>query len=141
MTKKEKLIWRLKEQPSSESLRGLVKDGLLSKEEAREILLSSELVEDRDENSLKAEIKFLRDLVDKLTNKLSNGRNTITEIIREIERPYVKWQWYKPYEIWCTGSPVYSSAGTMYALNSITTDSSGTFTVTTSNKFSDISTF
>ena len=57
---KEELRWRLKEQPSTESLRDLVKDGILSKEEAREILFSKET---EDIASLKKEVEVLRDVV------------------------------------------------------------------------------
>mgnify|MGYP001559140621 FL=1 len=86
MTKK--IIWRLKEQPSSESLRELVKDGILTKEEAREILFSQQEDTERDSESLKAEIKFLRELVEKLSNR--------SQIIREVEIvkvPYYHSSW------------------------------------------------
>lgn len=92
-----KIVWRLKEQPSSESLRELVKDGILTKEEAREILFSSETEENRDKKSLESEIKFLRELVD----KLSSGRTQILETIREVESPWRKYPWYNPYITWC----------------------------------------
>ena len=123
MTKK--IIWRLKEQPSSESLRELVKDGVLTKEEAREILFSSETEEDRDKESLKSEIKFLRELVE----KLSASKTTIIETIREVEKPWRNYPWHNPYMVWCSGTADMSA-------------SSGTFTYTnTASNFSDIKTF
>ena len=79
----KKIVWRLKEQPTAESLQGLVERNILTKEEAREILFSSEEAEDRDKKSLESEIKFLRELVE----KLSNDKSRIVEIIREAEKP------------------------------------------------------
>jgi len=95
MTKK--LIWRLKEQPSTESLRELVKDKLLTNDEAREILFSSQEETDRDVKSLEAEIKFLRDLVE----KLSQNKSQIVEVIKEVKVPYSNYDWYQPYHYWC----------------------------------------
>ena len=70
MTKK--IVWRLNEKPTSEALRQLVKDGLLSKDEAREILFS-EHDETPIENipkieEMRTEIKFLRKLVEKFSD-------------------------------------------------------------------------
>ena len=95
--KKEAIKWRLKEQPTSESLRELVKDKILTNEEAREILFSKETIEERDADSLRAEIGFLRSLVE----KLSESRSQIITTIKEIQVPYKRWDWYKPYDVWC----------------------------------------
>ena len=76
-----KIIWRLKEQPTSESLRELVKDSILTKEEAREILFSQETEKEVNEDQLKSEIKFLRELVDKLSN---HNNVKIVEVIKEV---------------------------------------------------------
>lgn len=92
-----KIIWRLKEQPTTQSLQELVKNNLLTKEEAREILFSSQEQEDRDKESLKSEIKFLRELVE----KLSNNRSQIITTIREVEVPYRQYPWYEPYKYYC----------------------------------------
>jgi hypothetical protein len=75
--KKTKLVWRLGERPTSEELRNLISDEIISKEEARKILFNEETQEDRDKKSLEEEIKFLR----KLVEKLSNSRQTIKEVI------------------------------------------------------------
>lgn len=97
-----KIVWRLKEQPSSESLRELVKDGLLTKDEAREILFTAESKQDRDVESLKEEIKFLRDIIATLGKPTPA---TIIETIRVVEKPiYIERPWYKPYEVWCGGN-------------------------------------
>ena len=94
MTKEK--IWRLKEQPSTESLRELVKDGILTKDEAREILFREEEKTDRDTESLQSEIKFLRELVQKLAQ-----RSDIVTTIKEIQAPYYRRDWYHPYITWC----------------------------------------
>ena len=133
MTKK--IIWRLKEQPSSESLRELVKDGILTKEEAREILFSQQEDTERDSESLKAEIKFLRELVEKLSNR--------SQIIREVEIvkvPYYHSSWYQPYQVWCGGTSATYTTGTTGMMNLVTSVGSSSATgVNTS--FSDIKTF
>ena len=124
----KKIIWRLKEQPSSESLRELVKDGILSKDEAREILFSSQEEEDRGKDGLKEEINFLKELVEKLSK-----REQVVEIIRQVEPSWRKYDWYQPYRVWCEGSSIYSTCNTMNG-------SAGT-AVDGSRKFSDVNTF
>lgn len=109
--KKEEIVWRLKEQPTSENLRELVKDKILATEEARQILFATrsfDEADERDKNSLKEEIKFLRDLVD----KLSQNRTNIIEKIKEVQKPYYKCPWYYPYQVWCSGTQ-WSSTSTV----------------------------
>ena len=98
MTNTKKLVWRLGKLPSVEELRELVKDKIITQEEAREILFSSETEENRDKKSLESEIKFLRELVEKLSN---NSRTSIVETIKYIEKPYWKYDWYQPYKVYC----------------------------------------
>lgn len=109
MTKNTKIVWRLKDAPSAENLRELVKDGILSKDEAREILFSSETVKDRDIESLKSEIKFLRELVEKLSNK---NEVRIVETIKEIDRSWRRYPWYNPYIVWCDNASKMWNTGT-----------------------------
>lgn len=99
MTKTTKIIWRLKEQPTADNLKELVKEGLLTKEEARQILFSSEEVENRDNNSLKEEIKFLRELVE----KISLNREQIVGYINVEKTNYDRFPWYIPYVTWSKG--------------------------------------
>ena len=106
--KKTKIIWRLKEQPTASNLQELVKNGILTKEEAREILFSSETVEERGGDSFKAEIRFLRELVE----KLAQSRSQVVEVIREIQVPYKRWDWNFPYQLWCGDIPGLSSGST-----------------------------
>ena len=130
----KKIVWRLKEQPTSESLQGLVKNGILTKEEAREILFSSETEEDRDKKSLESEVKFLRELVEKLSK-----RSQIVEVIKEIRVPYYHNLWYQPYQDWC---------GITYDTSVSTTTNAGEMSLTGGitganclSNFSSISTF
>ena len=116
MTKR--IIWRLKEQPTSEMLQGLVSSGILTKDEAREILFNLEEQTDRDLESLKSEIKFLRELVEKLANT-----QKVVEIIREIENPYRRYPWYSPYYTWTNayGSGTSSSMASEIIFSDINT--------------------
>ena len=77
------LVWRLSKLPTPEELVELVKNKIITQEEAKEILLSSETEEDRDKKSLESEIKFLRELI----MSLKQSENTIFQTIRYIERP------------------------------------------------------
>lgn len=141
MTKK--LIWRLREQPTAQSLQGLVDKSILTKDEAREILFSTETEEDRDKKSLESEIKFLRELVE----KLSNDKNRIVEIIRETEKPiYIQQPWWNGYYTWCGGTQYYNATSNLvggsintsgtYSLNAMDCSS-----IPSREAFSDIKTF
>ena len=99
MTKK--LKWRLSKLPTPDEVRELVKDKILTNEEAREILFSEEVESKKSADDLKQEIKFLKELVEKLSN---NNRSQIIETIRYIEKPYYHWNWYQPYQMWCGGT-------------------------------------
>jgi len=74
---------------------------LITQEEAKEILFNESDVDERDKKSLEDEIKFLRELVEKLSN---SNNSTIIEKIKYIEKPYYQTPWYKQYDVWCGGS-------------------------------------
>jgi len=122
MTKKEevaekatKLSWRLKEQPTTEKLRELVKDEIISKEEARNILFNKE--DDRVKTeALQEEIKFLRELVDTLASK-ANDRTTIVHKYEDWTPHYH--YWYKRYE------PIFATYTSSNALGSTTLTTTG----------------
>lgn len=98
MTKK--LKWRLSKLPTAGELRDLVNDKVITNEEARDVLFTTvDEEKEFNEESLKSEIKFLRDMVE----KLSENRTRTVEIIREVEVPYRKYSWIKPYDYWCGG--------------------------------------
>lgn len=154
----KKLTWRLSKLPTPDELQGLVKDKIITQEEAREILFRSEDDTERDSESFKSEIKFLRDLVEKLS---STSRSTVIEYI--YSRPY-DYGWYKPYVTWCGSvqnlmTPVTAGlssntittgycAADLSNLTMTSTDNqlycmngTGGISASGSNSFSDISTF
>jgi hypothetical protein len=89
MTKK--LVWRLGKLPSVEELRELVKDKIITQDEARGILFSSETQEEQDKKSLETEIKFLKETIENLLRGVS-----VREVIREIPIYYKKYDWFLP---------------------------------------------
>lgn len=138
MTTKTKTKWRLSKLPTPDELVQLVQAKIITADEAKEILVTLETEEDADNESLKAEIKFLRELV----NKLSNSRTEIIRQIEYIEKPYRKYNWWGPYDVYCTatngnsltstGSVQYlatsGTAGTTNAVYSYSADDNSDFT-------------
>ena len=118
MTKK--LSWRLSKLPTPDEVRELVKDQIITQEEAREILFSDS-GDERTAESLKAEIKFLRDLVD----RLSKDRTVVVEKIREVIPSYKRWPWYEPYWTYTSAvaqdSNIYLSTSTNSELSAVVT--------------------
>ena len=88
----EKLKWRLGKLPTPDEVTKLLNEKIISKEEAREILFNLETEEDRDKKSLESEIKFLREIVQRLST-----RNHTIEVVREILPIYRNYQWTAPY--------------------------------------------
>ena len=132
--KKTKLVWRLSRLPEAHEIIALIANKVITQEEAREILFSSKTEEERDGESLKSEIKFLRELVE----KLSGSRDRIIEVIKEIKVPYYQHHWYKPYSIWgndialCDNTSTATSGA--HTLNGIASNTSNA-------SFSNIKTF
>ena len=121
--KKNKLKWRLGKLPTSEEVIELVKHKLITNEEAKEILFNLEEDEVVEKEALEAEIKFLRQLVE----RLSTSRTQIVETIKYVEKPYYKWEWHKPYEVWCNAdNKLYGTAGitTTNAVNNLALNTS-----------------
>ena len=140
-----KLKWRLGKLPTPLEVQGLVNDKIITKEEAREILFNQETEEDSAKlDSLKSEIKFLRELVEKLT---AHSSSRIIEVIKEVYRPYEHWPWYRPYYTWCSNAGSQDlSAGTgtvtYAATNLVAGTSGGSNTITLAdNSFTKIKTF
>jgi len=125
MTKK--LVWRFSEKPSTQSLRELVLSGILTKEEAKDILFNEVEESERTIESYQQEIKFLREIIDKLSN-----RTQIVEVIKEVYKPYLQWTWTQPYYSFTTIPTITCSGG------GDTTFFTGTDTTT---NFSNIQTF
>ncbi len=133
----KKLHWRLSKLPNPEEVRELVKDKIITQEEAREILFTSEDIEYRDVKSLESEIKFLRSLIETLSK---NSNKTIVETIREVERPWRRYDWYEPYHMWCGTS---TNNGVMNLSGADATNSMGmkVESGTSIGTFKDIKTF
>lgn len=108
--KAAKLKWRLGTLPTPTELRELVNDDILSKDEAHQILISLEAEE--DVKSLKSEINFLRDLVEKLATRTSY--TTIWPSITTT--PYRGYDWFQKYNTVFMATPVDSGGrgGTIY---------------------------
>lgn len=117
-----KLTWRLSKLPTPDELRGLVNDKIITQEEAKEILFNKETEEDANVESLKNEIKFLRETIEKLSG---NSVKTI-EIIREVLPRYSSRPFYYPYGVYCGGG----TAGPSYSMSSTTSAGTGTYTLT-----------
>lgn len=135
MTKQ--LKWRLGKLPTPDEVLKLVNDKLITKEEAREILFNEEEITERTPESLESEIKFLRELVEKLSKQDSTR---VVEIIKEIRVPYYQYQWTAPYATWC------ESITTTPLLGGLCGGGSGNVqlcsaTVASGQNFSDIQTF
>lgn len=148
-----KIKWRLANRPTPDEVGMLYAAGLLTKEEAREILISHETDEDRDKQSLQEEIKFLRSLVSSLS-----ARSSIVEHIRTIQDPWHSKPWYVPYQAWCSTSAltsqsaltasgsnnsVYLTSGTgATATNAIySVSGTGATSISSTPSFKDIQTF
>jgi len=98
MTKHEELIWRLGKLPTVEEITTLIDKKVITQEEAREILFNKKVEETRDIRSLETEIKFLREIIEKLSQ-----RERIVEVIKQIQPIYNTHPFYQPYQIWCGG--------------------------------------
>jgi hypothetical protein len=94
---KTKLVWRLSKLPTPEELLQLVEAKVITQEEAKEVLFSTETEEDVQISDLQAEIKFLKEVVERLSK---NQQPRIIEVIREVEKPWRSNRWFDPYYQW-----------------------------------------
>lgn len=98
---KKELKWRLSDLPTGSEVAELVKQEVITKEEARDILFNetkTALSKDR-EDELKRQIEFLEELVKDLSKRQQTVIST-TYVDRWVER-------YKPYMpnvIWCSSN-------------------------------------
>lgn len=98
--KKEELKWRLEKLPTVNELSVLIEKKIITPEEAKEVLFTQEKKEDRDKKSLKEEIRFLK----KLVERLSENRTNIIQTIEKIQPTYIDKRWYEPYHHWYIAS-------------------------------------
>ena len=133
MTKKIK--WRLAERPTPSEISLLVEKELLTKDEAREILFSQEDEVETDKKALESEIKFLRELAQRLSNK---NRSTIIETVREVQVPWRRYPWFQQYDFYCTAG----TSGNLALYSNSATTAGSSYTVSNqAQNFSDIKTF
>ena len=141
---KNELKWRLGKLPTPDEVTRLVNDKIITKEEARDILFKTDEILEVD--SLKDEIKFLKDIIEKLS---SSNYNNLSRYIIEYKPIYRESVWYPKYIGWttCIGNSSYTTTlGGGYSTagsNSITCgantiSSAVTGTTGTNKKFSEI---
>lgn len=103
------LKWRLSKLPTVDELLKLVSDKIITQEEAKEILFNKETESERDIESYKQEIKFLKEVIEKL-----GSRNQIVEVVREYVPHYINTPFIQPYGIWCGSSGITAGGNTQY---------------------------
>lgn len=94
---KTTLKWRLTKLPTADELLRLVEAKIITNDEAKDVLFSTETEEDVQIADLKAEIKFLKEVVDQLSR---NNQPRVIEVIREVEKPLRTKPWFDPYYQW-----------------------------------------
>lgn len=139
MTTKTKTIWRLANRPTPQEVIDLKTAGLLTHDEAREILISQEEQEDRDKKSLQEEIKFLRSLV----QNLANNRYQIVNALGNISTPNLPSQpWYVPYQQWMNLSDTSTQTNAVYTMSGATSEPFAiTYSTAPMQDFTEIKTF
>jgi len=96
------LKWRLSKLPTVDELLKLVNDKVITQEEAKEILFNKETENERDIESYKQEIKFLKEVIEKL-----GDRSTIVQVVKEYVPHYINQPFYQPYWYWTAPSNTY----------------------------------
>lgn len=101
----EKILkWRLSEKPTATSLQDLVKSEIITKDEARQILLDEVEYNSKDFSDVLDEIKLLRKLVLEISEKSPQQIIKIIEsnpiYIRDIQR----YPWVNPYITWAVNT-------------------------------------
>lgn len=128
--KNTRLVWRLNQLPDADEITNLLEKKVITHEEARQILFRTETEEDRDKKSLESEIKFLRELIEKLAN-----RSQIITTVKEIIPSYGTYRWSEPYKFYCTDGTTYTTSGGTY------TSGASNILNTVAKNFSDITTW
>ncbi len=111
------LKWRLSKLPTVDELLKLVSDKVITQEEAKEILFNKETESERDIESYKQEIKFLKEVIDKLGDK-----TRIVEVVKQYVPYYIQQPFYQPYWTYCS----YESSGTTGTTGNYVTTTSAT---------------
>lgn len=115
------LKWRLQERPTADNVTKLVTAGIISAEQARQIILDEVDIDPVTLEDLQTEVKLLRKMVLELSN---NKTAPIIHIIeKEVERmPYKKEPyWFTDYTMWCSTN----SGDTTLTWNGTTSSTNG----------------
>ena len=91
------LKWRLSKLPTVDELLKLVSDKVITQEEAKEVLFNKETESERDIESYKQEIKFLKEVIEKL-----GDRSAIIQVVKEYVPHYINTPFYQPYYYYAT---------------------------------------
>lgn len=106
MTKKN-LIWRLKDKPSVEDVTELLKEQVVTKEEARDLLFNEAGSDSEKLRDLKKQVEYLEDLVKELSKSRVQNYPVVTPAYVEkwIERKHWEPSWiYYSSNVSSTGS-------------------------------------
>lgn len=125
---KKTLNWRLKDLPDAVDVAELVDKKVITPEEARQLLFNEGKDEGKKVKELEEEVKFLRELCDKLAAK-SNGWTTVIKEIRRYTPHYPVW--YANYQSVSAPSPyaITSATSTTGAIGMTSGSLSGTSNV------------
>ena len=101
----EKILkWRLSEKPTAASLQDLVKSQIITKEEARQILLDETEFNSKDFDDVLEEMKLLRKLVLEVAERQPQTIIKIIESNPVYIRDYPRYPWIQPYVTWCANT-------------------------------------
>lgn len=119
MTKQ--LKWRLSKLPTVDELLKLVSDKVITQEEAKEVLFNEETETERDIESYKQEIKFLKEVIDKL-----GDRDRIVTVVKEYVPHYITQPFYQPYYFYATSGLTNCGSLTTSGSNYLSCNATGT---------------
>lgn len=88
---KKTLNWRLKDLPDAVDIAELVDKKVITPEEARQLLFNEGKDEGNKVKELEEEVRFLRELCDKLAAKTSGGWPTIVHEYRDYRPKFPTW--------------------------------------------------
>jgi hypothetical protein len=101
----KKKIWRLSSAPTVEDLKLAVEAEIITKDEAKEILLREEEDIPKDHlKEVKDEIKLLRDLVMKISSEPKYVPYTYPIIVKQVEHYPTPSPWVNPWITWCSSN-------------------------------------
>lgn len=111
------LKWKLGERPTTDSLCKLVEAGIISKEDAKKIVLETGAVSLADLEAVKAELGLMRKMVLELSEKVGNPQTIVRIIEREVpiyirKNPH----YWDNYYMWCSNQGSTWADNTMKSL-------------------------